>query len=243
MSSPPPAEERRNLPGGWGKVKQLRGFPGLTLARAPDKFVVLPTPQPGRDVTPETVHRVRALPRVGAVTAALLMGLTACDEDPFVFRWNATPDTVRIYSLARPEPNLPSGFGFLERSLIRVETPGATGTWDVALDTENGALVLKPPGALGITARAGIASLGAVPFDDVDVAPGDTLLYELDDPVVMETGRVYAIRTNRRTGNFGSTCVYYGKLEPLTVDATAGEMEFRYVRSEVCNNRSLVPPD
>jgi hypothetical protein len=181
--------------------------------------------------------------RQSAIVAALLMGLTACEQDPFVFRWNATPDTVRLYSLARPEPNLVSGFGFLDRARILVEAPGSTGQWDVALDTENGALVLKPPGALGISARAAIATLGAVPFDDVREAPGDTLLYELDDPVVMAIGTVYAIRTNRRTGNFNSACVYYGKMEPLVVDVAAGELEFRYVRSEVCNNRSLVPPD
>lgn len=186
---------------------------------------------------------MRGPARALTVGAALLMGLTACEQDPFVFQWNATPDTVRLYSLARPEPNLASGFGFLERTLILVEAPGSTGQWDVALDTENGSLVLKPPGALGISARAAIATLGSVAFDDVREAPGDTLLYELDDPVVMATGTVYAIRTNRRTGNFGSACVYYGKLEPLIVDVAAGEMEFRYVRSEVCNNRSLVPPD
>jgi hypothetical protein len=172
-----------------------------------------------------------------------MLGLAACDEDPFVFRWNATPDTVRIYSLDRPEPNLPSGFGFLDRALVRVETPGATGVWDVALDTEGGSLVLKPPGAFGISARAGIVPMGAISFDDLDEAPADTLLYVLHDPVVMETGQVYAIRTNRRTHNFGRTCVFYGKMEPLVVDVAAGELEFRYVRSEACNDRSLVPPD
>jgi hypothetical protein len=194
-------------------------------------------------VTPETLVPVRARARAAALAAALFATLTGCDNDPFEIRWNATPDTVRLYSLARPEPNLPSGFGFFDRARIQVETPGATGQWDVALDTENGQLVLKPPGALGISARAAIATLGSVPFDDVDEAPGDTLLYELDDPVVMSTGTVYAIRTNRRTGNFGSTCVHYGKMEPLIVDVASGEMEFRYVRSQICNDRSLVPPD
>ena len=98
-------------------------------------------------MTPQTVQRVRVRPRSGAriaVLAALpILGLAACDEDPFVFRWNATPDTVLLYSLDRPEPNLPSGFGFLERALVRVETPGSTGVWDVALDTDGGSLVLN----------------------------------------------------------------------------------------------------
>jgi hypothetical protein len=172
-----------------------------------------------------------------------IVALTACDEDPFVFRWDATPDTVRLYSLRRPEPNLVSAFDFYQRTLIRVEAPDATGTWDVALDVEGGELVLKPPGALGITARAGIATLGTIPFDEVDEAPGDTLAYELDDPVPMQVGTVYAVRTNRRAGSFGSSCVYYGKLEPVIVNTTAGELDFKYVISPVCNNRSLVPPE
>ena len=189
---------------------------------------------------------MHGLPRFGAALAAIFMGigLAACDEDPFVFRWNATPDTLRLYSLARPEPNLPSGAGFYPPpQTFLVETPDATGQWDVALDTESGALVLKPPGALGISSRGAIATLGAIPFDDVDEAPGDTLLFETNGPVVMTLGTVYAIRTNRRAGNFGSSCVYYAKLEPLVVDAVGGVLDFRYVASPVCNNRSLVPPD
>jgi hypothetical protein len=178
------------------------------------------------------------------VAAAIAFAtLTGCEDDPYAIRLNATPDTVVLYSLARPEPNLPSAFAFFDRARIQVEAPGSTGQWDVALDTENGELVLKPPGALGISARAAIATLGSIPFDDVDEAPGDTLLYETDDPVVMSTGTVYAVRTNRRTGNFNATCVHYGKFEPLMVDVVGGVMEFRYVRSQVCNDRGLVPPD
>ena len=95
-------------------------------------------------MTPQTVKRERVRPRAGARIAVLLalpmLGLAACDEDPFVFRWNATPDTVRIYSLDRPEPNLPSGFGFLDRALVRVETPGATGVVDAAVRLRAGDL-------------------------------------------------------------------------------------------------------
>jgi hypothetical protein len=186
----------------------------------------------------------RGLPRVGVLVASLVVVLTACDEDPFVFRWDATPINARLYSLRRPEPNLSSAFGFNPPPHpVVLETPGASGTWDVALDTEGAALVLKPPGALGITARAAIASLGTIPFDEVDEAPGDTLVYFLDDPVTMVVGEVYAIRTNRQAGSFGSSCVYYAKLEPLVVDVAAGQMDFRFVASPVCNNRSLVPPE
>jgi hypothetical protein len=180
---------------------------------------------------------------VGAALVSLVAAVAACDEDPFTYRWNATPDTVRLYSLARPEPNLASGFGFSTRLTVQVETPDATGTWDVALDTEGGSLVLKPPGALGITARAALVPMGAVAFDDVDEAPGNEALYVLDDPVPLTPGHVYVVRTNRQVGSFGSTCVYYGKLQPLVVNVAAGELDFHFVISGICNSRSLVPPD
>lgn len=179
--------------------------------------------------------------RTAALAAALMMALTAC-EDPFLGEWNDDPDSAFVYSLARPEINVESGFAFNERRSVRIQDPNATGTWDVALDTRGGALVLLPPGALGVTSRAGIASLGPIPFDDVRQAPGDTLLYELDDPVPMTVGHVYAIRTNRSLTGFGSSCVYYAKMEPFSLDVPAGRMWFTYVVSPVCNSRDLFSP-
>jgi hypothetical protein len=178
------------------------------------------------------------------LAAALLMGLNACSDDPFSYEWYDTPDTTVLYSMQTPiEDQLSSGFNFYERAVVQIETPGATGNWDVALDTRNGALVLLPPGALGVTARAAVASLGAIPFGDVTEAPGDTLLYELEDPIPLTLNHVYVVRTNRRLGSFGSSCVYYAKMSPLGLDVAAGIMLFQYVASPICNNRSLLSPE
>jgi hypothetical protein len=217
----------------------------LTPADASRKFWFFFAPSlPSRIVTDHPAQARSAVPRRVALAASLLMGLNACGDDPFAYDWFDTPDTTVIYSLQVPlDQQLGSGFDFYGRSLVQVEAAGATGNWDVALDTQNGALVLLPPGALGITARAGIASMGAIPFADLTQAPGDTLLYELNDPVLLTVGDVYAIRTNRRVGNFGSSCVYYGKITPITLDATAGSMEFQFVTSPICNNRDLVSPN
>lgn len=176
------------------------------------------------------------------------MGLAACNEDPFAFDWYDTPDTTFLFSLARPELNLASGFNFYERATnvsdgkVRVEEPGATGNWDVAVDTQGGSLVLLPPGALGITARAAVAAVSGVAFDDIQQAPGDTLLYELNDPVPVVAGSVYVVRTNRQGGSFGSSCVYYAKLEPVVIDVAGGRLTFRFIASPICNNRELVSP-
>ena len=190
--------------------------------------------------TPETRRRA---PLVGAASAALLMGLAACGEDPFNFDWTseATPDTVLLYSLARPELNLVSGFNFFQRRTIRVEHPDESGAWDIAVDTEGASLVLLPPGALGIVARAGIVDMGALTLDDIREAPADTAAYEMDEAVPLVAGNVYVVRTNRRQGGFGTTCVYYGKLTPVVLDVAGGVLQFSYVRSPACNNRDLVP--
>jgi hypothetical protein len=181
---------------------------------------------------------------LAATVAALLMGLTACGDDPFSFRWDDAPDTVLIYSLSRPELNLASGISFVPPpSLTVVENPNATGTWDLALDTLGAGLAFLPPGALGITARARISVLGAVNFDEVMEAPEDTLLYQGDEAVPVSDGTVYIVSSNRRAGSFGSSCVYYAKIQPVTIDVPGGTLLLRYVASPICNSRDLVPPE
>ena len=196
---------------------------------------------------PPSTSSLRPPPRVGSArwpTALLLALLTsACGDDPFQIRWSAAPDTVLLYSLARPELNLHSAFNFSLRSTVRIEAPSATGEWDVALDTRGGQLVLLPPGALGIDSRARVAELPGRTFDEVEEAPSDTLLYAAVQPVPTQLGSVYAIRTRALAGAFGSRCVYFAKLAPLEIDVTEGRLRFVFVASPVCNDRRLVPPE
>jgi len=175
--------------------------------------------------------------------AALLVGLTGCGDDPFAFDWDDSPDTVLLYSLARPELNLVSAFNFFDGLEVRVEAANATGTWDVALDTRDGQLVLLPPGALGIASKARIATLQGMSFKDIVEAPEDTLVYEASEPAPLNTGTIYVVRTNRRRGSFGSSCVYYAKLEPLIIDVPGGALTFRFVSSPLCNSRDFIPPN
>jgi hypothetical protein len=182
-------------------------------------------------------------PGAVALIAACLMGTAGCNGDPFSFNWNDAPDTVLLYSLARPELNLVSAFNFFQRLPIQVESASATGTWDVAVDTEGGGIVLVPPGAFGVTSTARIATLENMRMNDVTEAPTDTLLYIEDQAVPMRTGNVYVIKTNRVRGSFGQSCVYYAKMEPLVVDAAGGTLTFQYVINPICNSQDLVPPD
>jgi len=53
-----------------------------------------------------------ALSLAGAL--CMLVTATACDDDPFAFNWTDNPDTVLLYSMARPELGLVSAYSFFE---------------------------------------------------------------------------------------------------------------------------------
>ena len=172
-----------------------------------------------------------------------LFALSGCGDDPFAVQWFAAPETALIYSLARPELNLPSAFSFNPRGPLQVETPGASGNWDIVLDTQESALVLLTPRALGIDSRARIAPLEGLDFDDVREAPSDSSAYVLDAPVMLKTGTIYVVQTRQVTAQFGQICVFYAKLEAITVDVEEGLLEFVYDTNPFCNDRRLDPPD
>ena len=187
--------------------------------------------------------------RAGRTVVALpllILTLTVwgCGEDLLgPGTWIAAPDTVVLYSLARPELSLLSAFNLHQRATVHVETVGATTQWDIALDTRLGQLVLIPPGALGIVSRARVAVLPGMSFDEAVEAPLDTLLYTAVQPVQVQLNSVYVVRTDTRPTDFGGSCVYYAKLEPLAIDVTASSVEFVFDGSPVCNDRRLVPPE
>ena len=167
----------------------------------------------------------------------------ACDESAFKIDWTPTPDTAVVYSLARPELARASAFNFYERTPVRIEVPGATGQWDMALDTRQGQLVLLPPGALGVVSRARLAALPGQNFAQVKEAPADTLLYSSSLALPVQLNTTYVVRTDTRATNFGGACQYYAKMQPLAADVPGGTLRFLFDVSPVCNDRRLVPPD
>ncbi len=172
------------------------------------------------------------------------MGLSGCGENIFEQKWTlAQVDTVLIYSLARPELNLPSAFDFVNRVTLKIQAPGATGEWDLVLDTRDGELVFLPPGALGIASETMVLQIPGMAFDDVTTAPKDTTLYSVDRPFPVETSSVYVLRTHQGRDRFGLPCRFYGKLQPLEVEPALGTVRFMYDVSRLCDDRSLIPPD
>ena len=84
--------------------------------------------------------------------------------------------------------------------------------------------------------------MGPMDFDAVKKAPNDTTLYVGDEPVPVQIGHVYVIRTRQQSGFYGRQCVYYGKFEPLEQDVVEGRLKLQFDISPVCNSRKLTPP-
>ena len=175
---------------------------------------------------------------------ATAVASTGCGESIFDQKWTeADVDTVLVYSLARPELNLPSGLDFVNRRLVELSAPGATGTWDLLLDTRDGQLVFLPPGALGITSAAMILALPDMAFEDVITAPKDTTLYSVDQPVPVKATSVYVLRTHQGTDRFGFPCSFFGKFQPLEVEPVLGTVRLIFDVSPLCDDRGLIPTD
>lgn len=188
-------------------------------------------------------NRPNSMARAGRwVALALALCVAGCGDDPFIIRWEVNPDTASLFSLSVPDLDLPSAYNFPQRTAVRVERVGASTQFDLALDTRGGELVFLPPGALGIESRARIAELPGLSFQELKVAPSDTLLYSADDPIPVRLNSSYVVRSDPRSGGVQS-CSYFAKLEPLAVDPAAGSVRFQFDVSPVCNDRGLVPPD
>lgn len=182
--------------------------------------------------------KIRNLALVIVVSAA---SLAACDDDPFALNWVANPDTVELYVLSRPETNLLSAFDFRSRIPKRLEAPTTGDLWDLTVDYRDGQFVWLPPGALGITSDAALATLEGHTFDTAEEAPADTTEYVTDAPIPIRLDPIYVIRTRRHQGTI--VCNYYGKIEVLETDSIVGTVRFQFDVNPTCNSRDLVPPD
>ncbi|HEX6559521.1 MAG TPA: hypothetical protein VF021_08660 [Longimicrobiales bacterium] len=176
-----------------------------------------------------------------AVVLTVAVALAACNDGLGPQPWDATPDTVSLYTASRPDLlGLPSGYDFVNLTPVRVEANSAAGNWDVVL-TGQGPMQMVPAGAFqGQTSRAGIATITNQGFDALAKAPTDTAAFSAQ-PVTLAEGGVYVVRSRRAPCSF-STAVHYAKVLVLRVDAASGLVRMAVVRNPYCNDRSFVPP-
>lgn len=175
----------------------------------------------------------------------LILVLAACD-DPFgPAVWDATPDTLLLYSASRAEYlGFPSALDVatVPVQLVPIEAPTVTGNWDLALLDSGGGLALAPSGAFaGLESRARISVLTNRTLDSVTQASRDTTTYTAD-AVALELGNVYVVRSRRASCGVSSG-YRYAKLRPVEINVAAGTYRFEIVRNPYCDNRSFVPPE
>lgn len=186
------------------------------------------------------VHRLKRL-----IPLAVLV-VAAC-EDPFgPATWNATPDTMVVFSASRPEY---LGFASaLDITLnpvqaLPLEAPSVTGNWDFVLTDFEGGLALVPASAFpGLESRARIGVLPDRELADVTEAPRDTTAFGVD-PLPLREGDVYIVRSRRAACGGVSSGFRYGKLRPITIDEATGTFRFEIVVNPFCDNRSFIPPE
>jgi len=171
----------------------------------------------------------------------LLAGLVGCGDDPFRVVWEENPIETTLFSLDREDLNRPSAYDMLSRRRVVVESPQAQGQWDFAVDRRDGQMVILPPRALGVTSDAAVAALPGFSLDEVREAPRDTLMFVTREPIPIEFGTVYVVRTHQQAGRFGQRCNFYGKLEAVEIDSEAGVFRFLNDTNPECNSRRLVP--
>lgn len=186
---------------------------------------------------------MRTSPWLVVVAATVVAG---CDDDLGPRDWDATPDTVLLWSLERPDLlGFPSGFDFIGSQRIIVESPAASGRWDLVVTEEDGTLAFTPPGWFPNLAEGpAVAEITDQAFDELERVPSDIEL-RTDVRMPLEVGGVYVLRTRTEICDIrGFTAgPRYARIHVLDIDVDAGTVTFEYVDNPICNNRSLVPPE
>ena len=170
-----------------------------------------------------------------------LIATAACGRDPFALEWIASADTVRLYAISRPEPNVETGFDFGARHAVRIEAPATTSAWDLAVDVEGGRAVFLTPGFFGVDSDAALVELPDENFDDIEEAPEDDDVYIEDQAVPVNIGSLYVVRTRRLRSNYGQLCNHYAKMVPLDVDRVERTVVFVFDTNGICNSRKMQP--
>ncbi len=185
------------------------------------------------------------LTRLPLLAAAVF---TAACDDPFANpAWSDVPDTVTVFSAYRPEyAGMPSAINLTGNflSLVAIEDLGAATEWDFMLGDAAGALLWIPSSVVPgqEDSRSSIAAMDASSLDEVTRAPEPTADRYTKEPVALEEGAVYVLRSRR-----SSTCYVrgsnYAKMKVIALDFALGTAELEIVRNPYCDNRDLVPPD
>lgn len=167
----------------------------------------------------------------------IAFALAGC-EDPLQNILGPVPDEPSVstlYEFDASSVRQPSAFDAIGGAEVRTDQSAA---WDLLLGSGGAGMEFRPRSVvLDVNSTAGLQRV-ETGFEALETAPSDG--YVTDEPVPVEEGAVYAIRS-RQDPQFGGSCVRYRKLEVLSVDGAAGTVTFRHLGNPNCSRRTLVP--
>lgn len=179
----------------------------------------------------------RLLPLLAAAVLASAT-LAACD-DPLSSRRQPVPEEparATLFTLEDRSLRDPAAFDLASAREVRPDqSPG----WDFALGRGSDGELQFLPRTLVFSSHssAGLQRLDFA-FEEVDAAPGGG--YVVDEPVTVEEGAVYAVRS-RDDPRVRTSCFRYMKMEVLNVDRDEGRVTMLYLINPNCGRRTLVP--
>ena len=190
------------------------------------------------------IFRQLARPLGGLLILLGMLPFGGCEVyDP---SWLLQVDSTALYSLARTEYIGRAGAYDFARSrtqgggavVVERADPSNQFEFDFAVTELDGEFVALPAGLFeGHDIQPGIIRDSSnMEFDEWELAPRDG--YITDEPVLLETGAVYAVKSRR---NLFDGCTHYGKFEVLELDPD-GVVRIQAVRNHLCNDRELIPP-
>lgn len=147
-----------------------------------------------------------------------------------------------VYALRGTVIDLPSGYDVVIREPARTDRADP---FDFAFDIDaDGAALVYPRGALGLTRQSGVL-LSEDAFGEIDEAPLED--YGLEAAVAVEEGTVFVIRSRAETGGIVSCPFFvgalprYGKFRVLAVDPTERSLTLEALVNVNCGYRGLQP--
>lgn len=175
---------------------------------------------------------MRTVPKL--VLLALAAGLLAACDDPLAPTLAPVPDEASrstLFDFRTSGLRQSSAFDVASSGPVRTDQ---TSGWDFLLELDDGTFLFRPRSVvLDVSSTAGLQRVSSA-FDELSMAPEDG--YVTDDPVPVEEGAVYAVRSRRQ----GIGCLRFLKLEVLAVDPGAGAVELRHLGNPNCGRRTLV---
>ncbi len=186
------------------------------------------------------------IPGRSAVALAAAFAVLACgDSTDFDFRRPSEPLDATLFDLVDGPLDRASALDVVSGSGRNVGRPRAvrvdqSGEWDVAFAVLEGQAVWLPRGFFdAFEASSGITRLDRG-FEEIEEVPGDRQIYEEQDPVPVEVGATYAIRS-RNDPALQLPCRLFAKLEVQELEMDPPRIRTRFLWNPNCDQRIVVP--